>query len=209
MAPPCLAAVAALLVASGCAHTVTVDSNVPTAAVRVNGDSVGTVADGATFVERWNLGAAYDVEVSAPGHRMARRWVRPNVVDPVAGIASIVAVGGGCVGGGCVLPALALTADDGEKRLLYAGLGAAALAIGAAGSVVLVGGAQRLPDVILVELEPEAGVTDGTDLPPPPLPDDAPGTGRSPAGESPPPTRPVLGGPPRATPGPSTATVRW
>ncbi len=53
--------------AVGCVHTVEVTSNVPEAAVRVDGVALGKVKDGARFQERWSFGRIYDVEVKAPG----------------------------------------------------------------------------------------------------------------------------------------------
>ncbi len=166
----------------GCAHTVQVDSNVPAAEVRVDGEPLGRVDQGAVFSEHWGFGRVYDVEVKAPGHRIARRQVRPSVVDAQTGVPAMACAVGGCTLSTFVVPLVALytwlavpDADTRGKALGYGGsLGV--LGCTAISTSVVAFGSERLPDEIYVELVPESGAA-GLGLPPPPEdsePTDAP-----------------------------------
>jgi hypothetical protein len=155
---------------AGCAHRVRIDSNVPEAAVRVDGVDVGRVVDGASFVERAGFAVAYDVEVRAPGYVVARRRLHPTVVDPAVGVPALLGAGVAGVGGCCVLPVVGVAAGGVTPAALPAWGAAALLAGGACGAgAVAFGASSRLPDVVSIPLQAEVGVGADDDLPPPPV----------------------------------------
>ncbi len=180
--------------AMGCTHTVQLSSNVPEATVRVDGAQLGKVKDGAVFQEPWGSGHVYDIEGTAPRHRVARLKVRPNVVDGLGALAMVSAVGGGALTavsipfvagdlyayavpppGHATASILLPLHSDGTVDRDAAGLSlsywAGLLALyGCTGtSWWAVAGSERLPDEIHLELEPEVGLGD-EGLPPPPSP---------------------------------------
>jgi hypothetical protein len=154
----CFATVAIVSAAGGCAHHVRVESNVPTAEVRVDGVVVGRVGAGATFVERAGPFSTYDIEVSADGYRTARRRVSPSIADPWVGIPAMCSMITGCAVASFAVPVslvvVSLSPDDRDVQCL--GWGCAAASTGwAGGSAALAAwGGQRLPDVITIPLEP-------------------------------------------------------
>lgn len=208
--PPIVVSLACVvvLVGGGCAHRVRVDSNVPDAVVRVDGEPVGRVGDGATFVERWGFGVVYDIDVAAPGHRVERRRLRPSVSEPAVAVPAILGGLGGCVGGGCAMPIAALSSTDALGFYGWSALSALTLVAAAGACAVGFGASERLPDVITVNLDREVGIGSDGDLPPPPVDVDQPAPlppddGAAPAG----PLEPAS--PPQATPGAGAASLRW
>ncbi len=153
------ALIAVLLgVLTGCAHQVHVESNVPTAEVRVDGVVVGRAGAGASFVERAGPWSTYDIEVSAAGYRTARRRVTPSITDPWVGIPAMCSMISGCAVASCAVPVslwvVSLSPDNSGGQCL--GWGCASLSTAwAGGSAALAAwGGQRLPDVITIPLEP-------------------------------------------------------
>jgi hypothetical protein len=198
----------ALALVGGCAHRVRVDSNVPDAVVRVDGEKVGTVREGATFAEHWGFGTTYDIDVAAPGHRIERRLLRPSIVEPAVAVPAIVGGVGGCVAGGCLMPLAALSSSDASGFTAWSGL--SALTLAAAGGACAVGFAasDRLPDVITVNLEREVGAGSDGDLPPPPV--DVGEPAPQPPASAPAPAAPVGStSPADATSDAGAATLRW
>jgi hypothetical protein len=184
----------------GCAHSVRVESNVPEAVVRVDGEPKGTVKDGATFTERWGFDAVYDVDVAAPGHRIERRRLRPAQAEPAVAVPAILGGVGGCVAGGCLLPVAALSSTDTTSFYGWSALSALTLATSAGACAIGFGASERLPDVVTIDLVREVGAGTDGDLPPPPVD----------AGEAsplPPPDDTVS--PAQATSGAGAATLRW
>lgn len=230
MVPAVVAVVGAVV---GCAHDVTVASNVPQADVRVDGAPIGKVKDGATFEEPWGTARVYDIEVTAPGHRVSRVQVKPTVVDTLGAPAMLSAVAG-CTVSLCISPLVGLALltsasdpssvvpviesgrragqiDGDEAATRLAAWSAAAATYGCtAASWYVVAGSQRLPGEIFVELVPESGVTE-LGLPPPPedigpLPPTTPQTTPPPpeATQATPPT--PAPAPPKTTPEPTPPT---
>jgi hypothetical protein len=196
-------AAAGVAVSAACAHNVRVESNVPEAVVRVDGEAKGTVADGAVFVERWGFKPAYDIDVAAPGYRTARRQLRPSIAEPAIAVPAIAGSVGGCIAGGCVLPLAAVSSTDAVGFYGWTGLSALTLAAAGGACAVAFGASERLPDVVTVNLEQDAGAGVDGDLPPPPV--DA---------DDPTPLPPDGGGGPAAPPAGATsaagaATFRW
>jgi hypothetical protein len=152
-----------------CAHRVRVESNVADAVVRVDGETIGRIQDGASFVERRGPRATYDVEVSAPGYRAERRLLRPTEAEPVSGALSLLAVSAGGVTACCVSPTAALLSETADDGVAWLGVGALASCAACTGGLVLWGGIERLPDVVWIELEPEGPGTNEEGLPPPPV----------------------------------------
>ena len=202
-----VAAVASVFV-GGCAHRVRIDGNVPEAAVRVDGEPVGTVGEGAAFVERWGFGTVYDVEVAAPGHRVERRRLRPSIADPAVAVPAIVGGVGGCAVGGCVMPVAALSSTEALGFTAWSGLSLLTLAAAGGSCAVGFAASQRLPDVVTVDLEREVGTGSDGDLPPPPVDVDDPSP-LPPDPGAPLPDSPGATSPSQATPGARAASLPW
>jgi hypothetical protein len=164
------AAAVALFGLSACAHQVTVESNVPEAQVRVDGERLGAVKDGAVFQEHGGLSVTYDVEVSADGYKTARRQVKPNIIDAWVGIPAVSLAACSCCAAGCGAPVfglVALTSDRNDVASQVVGWSIAGGLVGAAlgSGAVAAWGVERLPDVVSIELTPL-----NEDAPLPPLP---------------------------------------
>jgi hypothetical protein len=144
--------------ATGCAHQVRVESNVPAAEVRVDGVVVGQAGSGAVFTERAGPGAVYDIEVSAEGYRTARRRLSPAVADPAVGIPAMCSMISGCTFASCAVPVsllvVSVSPDDEEVQCVgYGCAGGSALWAGGSAAMAAWGG-ERLPDVVTIDLEP-------------------------------------------------------
>jgi hypothetical protein len=148
----------ALASATGCAHQVRVESNVPEAEVRVDGVVVGQAGSGATFTERAGPGAIYDIEVSAHGYRTARRRLSPGVADPVVGIPAMCSMISGCTFASCAVPlslaVVSISPDDTDVQCIGYGCAAGSAAWAGGSAALAAWGGERLPDVITVDLEP-------------------------------------------------------
>jgi hypothetical protein len=160
-----------VVMGQGCAHDVRVETNVRGARVRVDGVPVDDARGTTTFLET-SRGRAIDLEVSAPGYATQRLRVRPHDVDPAVGIPTLAVGGGACVAAGCWLPAtgvsLVAAGDVGAGVGLVLGGVVGSGCVAAAVSVIFANNA-RLPDVVFVELVPEAAGAAEGDVPPPPL----------------------------------------
>lgn len=141
----------------GCAHQVRIDSNVKEAEVRVDGERLGAVKDGATFTERGGIGQTYDIELIANGYVTRRQIVKPSEVDPWVGGPAMCLAGGSCCLAGCGAPLFALyaaTADRTDTVGQVVGYSVAGGLVGAAiGSIAIAAfGIERLPDVVQLDL---------------------------------------------------------
>lgn len=145
-----------------CAHEVTIQSNVPAAQVRVDGERLGSAGEGARFTEHPGFDVQYDVDVQAEGYQVARRTLTPRVPDPLIGIPAVCATITTGLAAGCLSPGLALATlllvDEADVETQILGYGSSLALLGLAGlsSTVAIFGVSRLPDVIEVELEPLA-----------------------------------------------------
>jgi hypothetical protein len=143
---------------------------VPEAQVRVDGERLGAVKDGAVFQEHGGLSVTYDVEVSADGYKTARRQVKPNIIDAWVGIPAVSLAACSCCAAGCGAPVfglVALTSDRNDVASQVVGWSIAGGLVGAAlgSGAVAAWGVERLPDVVSIELTPL-----NEDAPLPPLP---------------------------------------
>jgi hypothetical protein len=163
----------------GCAHQVVVESNVPEAQVRVDGERLGAVKDGVVFEEHGGLGVTYDVEVTADGYKTERRNVKPNIIDAWVGIPAVSLAACSCCAAGCGAPVFGLVALTSESNdiasqvvgwSIAGGLVGAALGTGA----VAAWGVERLPDVVSIDLTP---LNEDPPVPPAPTPVVAPPPG--------------------------------
>jgi hypothetical protein len=200
--------VCAVLTVGGCAHRVRVESNVPDAVVRVDGEPVGRVGDGASFVERWGFDVVYDVDVAAPGHCVERRLLRPSVTEPAVAVPALLGSCGGCVAGGCVMPVAALSSTEELGFYTWSGLSVLTLAAAGGACALAFGGGERLPDVVTIELERDVGAGVDGDLPPPPTDVDDPAPLPPPVDVAPP-TSAGASARSQATPNAGAGTLRW
>jgi hypothetical protein len=170
--------------AAGCAHQVTVQSNVPEARVRVDGVDIGTVgpvdgaaspapnpvpsapaaAVGAVFAERGGFGAVYDIEVSAPGYRTERRVLSPSETDPCLGIPAMGMVVCSCAAASCLAPLAGLgylvsAPSETDVQLGAAIVGASSIALVAGSAAIAAWGVERMPDVVTIDLDVDDGST--------------------------------------------------
>ena len=178
VAAGCLGVALVGVPAAGCAHQVTVQSNVPEARVRVDGVDIGTVgavdgaaptptpntpAVGAVFSERGGFGAVYDIEVSAPGYRTERRVLSPSETDPCLGIPAMGMVVCSCAAASCLAPLAGLgylvsAPSETDVQLGAAIVGASSIALVAGSAAIAAWGVERMPDVVTIDLD----VDDGT-----------------------------------------------
>lgn len=144
---------------TACAHEVTVESNVPHAQVRVDGERLGAVKDGVTFHEHGGLGVTYDVEVTADGYKTVRRLVKPSEIDAWVGIPAVSLAACSCCAAGCGAPVfglIALTSDTNDTASQLVGWGLAGGLVGMAlgTGAVAAWGVERLPDVLTIDMSP-------------------------------------------------------
>jgi len=188
-AAACCTGVALGGVPAGCAHQVTVQSNVPTARVRVDGVDIGTVgppaavdgavapkvagdngvaeappSPGAVFVERGGFGAVYDIEVSAPGYLTERRVLSPSETDPCLGIPAMGMVVCSCSAASCLAPLAGLgylvsAPSETDVQLGAAIVGVSSIALVAGSAAIAAWGVERMPDVVTIDLDPDDGST--------------------------------------------------
>lgn len=137
------------MIASGgtaCAHGVSVQTEPPGAIVVVDGVEHGPAP--VRFVEQAGDGTPTIVEARAPGHRPARVEVHPTSFSVPAAAAGLGCGALACAG--CVATSFALSFAS-PVLLVGAAAGAPLLAVPAVVGLAL---GRRLPETIVVKLEP-------------------------------------------------------
>lgn len=149
-----------LLILSGCAHQVRVESNIKEAEVRVDGVPIGTVGEGAVFTERAGLSTVYDIEVHAEGYRTARRRLSPTVPSPWVGVPAMCSLVTGCTTASCVVPLslllVGVSPDDADVQCIGSGCAGGSAAWAAGSAAVAAWGGEQMPDVVTINLEPDS-----------------------------------------------------
>jgi len=200
-----------LTTSMGCAHQVKIASNVPEAQVRVDGERLGAIKDGAVFTERGGIGATYDIEVIADGYITRRQIVKPSEIDPWVGIPTVGLAVGSCCLAGCAAPVFGLvaaTSEEVDTQIVGFSLAGGLVGMAVGAIAVAAWGVERLPDVVTFDLaavgeEPVAPLP-ATSVPTPVTPKDEKKEETAPPTPPTAPTPEATSTTPTTTPTPST-----